>query len=97
MYLQGMSLLYKSGILEFLRDKARPVVLRGDSTEKAALQAARSAGYFECLEDLYNFRELYLDTPSVEEALSMDYGALDLAVVKGDLTKEEADELKLSR
>ncbi len=93
MYLQGMSLLHSSGILEYLKEKARPVVRFDQPTDSVALQAARSAGYFECLEDLYNFRDYLTDSPRTN-TVDMDFGATLLALEKGDLTEKDVNELR---
>lgn len=94
-YNAGMSSLWTSGVFDFLREKARPRVSKGESnTNAAALECARSSGYFECLEDLIRFRELYLDIPEVREVITPDYGAVDTALRRGDLLEEEANAIR---
>jgi hypothetical protein len=94
-YTQGMSALWGSGIFEFLAEKAKPIFLKGEANPHiAALECARSSGYFECLEDLLHFRDLYLDIPKPLEHVPMDFGAIDAAERKGDLLKEEADAIR---
>lgn len=91
LHAEALEILAKSGVLEVLRERARPIIHRQDSPETAGLLAAKSAGYFECLEDLRNFREVFLSDRAMDSpAVAMEYGALTMAVNKGDLTEEEA-------
>lgn len=86
-----VSLLMQSGVLEFLRERSSAVVMHGEhSIEKAALAAARSAGYAECLQDILYFKEKYLsDTGPSSAKLEMSFGAKDRVLTRGDLTKDD--------
>lgn len=93
LYNSGMSALYQSGIFEFLRERARPGIKGlGSDIQALATSAAYSAGYNDAIEDLLNFRDLWFDT--VNTKIPMNFGAVDLALAKGDLTEEEANGLK---
>lgn len=89
-YLNGMSALNNSGIFDFLKKKAEPqIVGLGKDINVMATQAARSAGYFEALDDLYNFREKYLEERPNLNDTKPDYGGSERAIESGDLTEEE--------
>lgn len=90
-FYRGMGELLASGVFNFLKEKGRvrPV------TTDLALEAARSMGYNECLDDLFLFKELYLaDAPKAQDVARRDFGALNIAESKGDLTKEETDAIR---
>ena len=94
-YTNGMSYLFQSGIFDFLKDKARPRIINdGSDANSMAAQAARSAGYFEALEDLFYFRELYLEQGQAAEQVPMEFGGLDKAVNLGDLEELEKDAIR---
>jgi len=94
-YTKALSELWRLHVLEFLRIKAQPQIISlGKDVQIQATQAARSAGYNEALDDLTDFIEKFLGTPLAEKKLTPDYGGLDLAVGRGDLDQEEANELK---
>ncbi len=60
-----------------------------------ASQASYSAGYFQALDDLMNFRENILDAGQIStKTPEADYGALQTLVDSGEITKEEADALR---
>lgn len=92
---RAVDILKEIGFIEFLTDKARPVLYKqGSDIHINSAQAARSAGYFECIADLTNFKEIYLTEAKVPMAgMEPDYGGNELAVQKGYMTKKEADGL----
>ena len=93
-YTRAMSELYNIKVLEFLRLKAAPQIISlGADVNVMATQAARSAGYNECLDDLSTFLE-FLQPLLSERKLNPDYGGLDIALERGDLNQKEADGLK---
>lgn len=95
LYLEGMSALYRSRILEVVRAVGRPRMVKlGESQAVMAAQAAWSAGFNEALDVLLNFKELFLDIKEAPEALRMDFGGVDYAVKRGDITTEEADAIR---
>lgn len=95
LYLEGMSALYRSRILEVVRAVGRPRMVKlGESQDVMAAQAAWSAGFNEALDVLLNFKELFLDIKEAPEALRMDFGGVDYAVKRGDITTEEADAIR---
>jgi len=96
-YLQGMSLLYSSGVLEALRENGRVAPVSPESPNYEAYQCAVSnwsIGYNCALDQLLHFRELFLEAHEAGITPSMDFGGLDAAVEKGDLTREEADAIR---
>lgn len=92
-YEDGMSLLFKSGVISYLYERAMPQIIReGTDVQVMATQAARSAGYSEALADLINFVEKFINVSDNSKIpVRADFGALTASVKKGDLTKEEAD------
>jgi hypothetical protein len=96
-YTQGMSMLYASGVFEALRENGRIGPVSPESPNYVEYQAAVanwSIGFNTALDQLLNFRELFLEVPEAGINPAMDFGGLDLAVEKGDLTKEEADAIR---
>lgn len=95
LHLEALSLLYRTGVLECLREKGIPVIPGvGGDTQALATQAARSAGYNECLTDLIMFNELFLlDTENKLAGLDR-FNGIQRAVDQGDLTQEEADAIR---
>lgn len=94
LYYEGMSMLNRSGILEFLKERSRITIqgAEGDVQKMASL-AAWSAGYSDAVTDLLNFREMYLDPQDFKPAV-MDFGALDSALENGDLLEEEVNAIR---
>lgn len=94
-YSSGVSHLYASGIVDFLREKAKCRFAPNLELHSTALEGARSAGYQEALEDIFEFADRYL-TPTLgaEGTPKMEFGALDALIESGDLTKEEADAIR---
>ena len=93
LYSTGMSFIYRSGLLTALKEFGRPVVGRNDSVTAQAYEAARAYGYQQCLDDLLYFRERYIDNQP-EIKVKADYGGLDLAVERGDITEGERDAIR---
>lgn len=89
-----MSALYNSRVLEALRERGRVVNLGGRAVHEVALEAARSAGYNEALDDLVYFKERFIDTAIVLDQVPMDFSALANLVKSGVLTQEEADAIR---
>lgn len=95
LYVEGIQKLRASGYLNALRAVARPTRYHnGKDPNVMASEAAWSAGFNDCLDSLQHFKELYLDDSLSAKPQVVDYGALDLAVERGDLTQEEADARK---
>lgn len=99
LYTQGMSYLFQSGVFEALRENGRVSPVSPELQNYEQYQAAIanwSLGYNTAIDQLLYFRELFLDAQPNLSAVKMDFGALDLAVSKGDLTKDEADAIRQS-
>lgn len=95
LYTEGMSLLVQSGLFEFLKALATPrLVKAGSDIQSLASHGAFMAGYAQCLEDILEFRETFLAAKQIPLNAPMDFGALSLAVQKGDLTQKEADDIR---
>jgi len=94
-YTQAMSMLYNAKLFDFLRLNAIPsIVALGANVQVQATQAAWSAGYHQCLDDILMFREKFLDVTAERVNLKMDFDALNYALTKQDLTKEEVDAIR---
>lgn len=96
MYNDAMIKLRDSGVIDVLRERGRVLPISVASPNYVDVQAAaanQSIGYNQCLDDLYFFRETFL-TPEVQQKARADFGALERAVTRGDMTKEEADALR---
>lgn len=96
LFTQAVSYFYRSGVLEFLREQAKTQPVDPNSPNylvALAAQAEYSRGYTQALDDLLNFRERFLDAPVITKT-EPDYGAYQDAIKQGDLTKEEAHELR---
>lgn len=95
---EGMSLLYRTRIFEFLRERGRAqAVEHGQDPQAMAYQAARSIGYNQAIEDLFYFREKFLDPSNSVDNVKIDFGGSENAVASGDLTKEELDAIQSGR
>lgn len=91
LYVEGMAKLRASGYLNALRAIARPVrIERGKDVNAMASEASWSAGFNDCLDSLQHFKELYLGDSIEIKPQVADFGAIDLAVLRGDMTEEEA-------
>lgn len=94
-YNEALSSLHRIGIFDFLKERGQPQIIEmGKDVHVMATQAARSAGYMEAINDLLNFREFYLDTSNPLARAVPDYGALDLALKRGDIDEEEANAIR---
>ena len=94
---QGMSFLYRSGVFDFLRENGRIFPVSPEVPNYVDYQAAIanwSVGYNTAIDHLLNFRETFLEAPTDVSDIQADFGALDRAVINGDLTKEEADAIR---
>lgn len=89
--------LYRSGVLNFLRAVGRVNRDKADTVEKIALDGAYAAGFQDCLDMIVNFREEFLTPKSTAIQVPADYGGLQAAVERGDLTKEESDVIRNTR
>jgi hypothetical protein len=89
-YQEGMSLLKASGVLEFLKEIAIPkMVENGKDVHVMASQAAYSAGYFACINDL---SELFTYSGLHDKRVELgrpDFGGVKLAIKRGDLKEGE--------
>jgi len=96
LYSQGMSLLYQSGVFDFLRDNGRVVQVSPELPNYVDYQAGIanwSAGYQAAIDHILYFKELFLE-PLKREIPEMTFGSYENALNKGDLTEEEADAIK---
>ena len=97
LFTQGMSLLYQSGVFEFLRENGRIFPVSPEVPNYVDYQAAIanwSVGYNTALDHLLRFRETFLEAKVDASDMQADFGALERAVENGDLTKEEADAIR---
>ena len=97
LYLQGVSLIYQSGVIEALRENGRVSMASPELPNYIDYQAqiaAWSNGFNMALDQLLNFKEMFLDTAISYNLPVMDFGGLDEAVKKGDLTETEADAIR---
>lgn len=100
-YLQAMSTLNQSGVLDFLKEHGSVKAIHPSSVNYVDAQAAaanQAIGYNECLSDLIYFKERFLTQNSDPTAgRKMDFGGIDRLVESNDLTKEEADALRQNK
>lgn len=95
MHDRAVSILTDIGFIDFLKERARPYILGvGDDVQVLATQAARSAGYFECIEDLLYFKSRYVQPSMDSSGVIPDYGGLDESVKKGYITEGERNAIK---
>lgn len=89
-YFEALGLLKQSGVLNVLEEAARPTIVElGANLNIQATEAARSAGYFECLNHLQHFDEIFLSERHSLEDVPLEYGAGHKVLEDGDLTEEE--------
>lgn len=98
-YIEGRNKLVASGVFNALRALGRPQRYDfGKDINQMASEASWSSGWNDCLDSLLHFNEYYLpDEEAVAEnnqQQAPDFGAIDLAVSRGDLTEEEANARK---
>ena len=93
---EGVAIVARTPIFEFLRLRGLPELINdGANPQVMATQAAFSAGYQACLEDLLYFKEKHVDImPQAQMPRIADFNAIDLAMKRGYLTEEEADECR---
>lgn len=95
---QAVDLLKSCGVVALLRVFARPFSNDGgESVTKAAYTAAFCEGYNTALDQLMSFKEMYLNEELGRRPVTADFGALALAVSRGDLTKEDVEKLNGKR
>lgn len=95
MYSKSVQTLEEIGFIDFLRERARPFISGvGDNSQSLATQAARSAGYFEAIDDLVKFKELYVSPRQFKEKATPDYGGIKESLKQGFIDEKEAEELK---
>lgn len=93
-YTTGMSHLQQSGIFNVLRQLGGVSFGPANTIDQVALLGARSNGFQECIDTLFNFLELYIDTKQSNAEVRMDFGGLSYALEKGFLTEEEANAIR---
>lgn len=89
--------LETSQVLEFLRLKGRATLTYSmHPIENAALMGARSAGYNECLDDLINFVQFFIEDRVIGDVPTLpvpNFGGYKAALDKGTISKEEYEQL----
>lgn len=82
------------GFYEFFQKRGRPYIGSNESDAQAlATQAARSAGYLDALEDIFNFKERFAPTQTAIP-VDPDYGGTNLAKKAGYLDDKDIEILK---
>jgi hypothetical protein len=90
MYIEGKELIKKCGLINMLRVFARPFTFdRGSNVNSAAYSAAFTEGYNKALDDLMYFEDMYLKEELGKKKITATFGALGLAIKKGDLKPGE--------
>lgn len=93
-YEKAVYALIEIGFIDYLKERAVPVINGlGENTQGLATQAARSAGYFEAINDIVNFKKQHTAL-AVASELPMDYGGFSAAQKAGYLSPKEVDKLK---
>lgn len=88
-YSSGMSLLFRSGVFQYLRAMGRVLLSPKDTQESIALNGAYAAGWQDCLDILLNFKEQVYDKRAIPKNIRVDYGGFRAALQRGDLTEED--------
>lgn len=90
------SILLRSGFINFLRVFNRPFSTDGGTdVQRAAAQAHFCAGYNQALDDIMYFKELHMAEVVSGKEVPINFGAIGIALAKGDITKEDLDGNKL--
>lgn len=92
-YTIGMKHLQQSGIFQVLRQLGGVTFRPSSSIDEVALLGAKSVGFQECIDTLFNFLELYI-TEKPTGAVRMDFGSLDYAVKNGFISEIEANGIR---
>lgn len=93
-YEKAIHALIEIGFIDYLKERAVPVINGlGENTQGLATQAARSAGYFEAITDLINFKKQHTTLTAASE-LPVDYGGFAAAQKAGYLSPQEIEKLK---
>lgn len=95
-YEQGMSLLVQSGIFDLLKERAKIRVVMSDTGNYLNLinaEAHRSIGYHSALDELFYFREKFLNQKSDFQP-SMNYGSVSSLQKQGRIDAEQSEQLK---
>lgn len=87
-YAEGKERLAASGLINFLRIFARPFLNDGGANIYGAAHAASFCqGYNQALDDMMYFEELYLSKQPGGKPVVPTFGALGIAMAKGDIKK----------
>lgn len=92
-YTIGMKHLQQSGIFPVLRQLGMVKYPPSATPDQVALIGARSAGFQDCIEVLFNFLEEHIKERPTGGA-RMDFGSLDYAVKHGYITENEANGIR---
>lgn len=93
-YHQALRLLDEAGALDALRELGGPQHIPKDvpnRMEVAASEHFRSVGYQNCLYDLTTLTEMSVNG---ETKLIADFGAIERMLERGEITKQQADQLR---
>lgn len=83
------------GFYDFFQKRGRPYIGANESDAQAlATQAARSAGYLDALEDIFNFKERFAPTSTAKIPVDPDYGGNAMAKKLGYLDDKDIELLK---
>jgi hypothetical protein len=93
-YRQAIRLLDECGAGEVLRELSAATILSPDAPNRMELAAAshfETRGYQKCLYDLFSLEQIKETT---QKALNADYGALERMEASGEITADQAKELR---
>ena len=98
MHMTMVEYLEYSGLLAYMRTAGMAYLSLPykDATE-SALNAARAQGWQLCLDTILTFRDQVYGpelAPNTKEVPRPDFGSIDRAVERGDLTQEEANAIR---
>lgn len=95
-YVEAVDALIRIGVIALLRAKARPHRHdRGADQNIMASEASYYAGCNDIIDELLEIKENYfLNRDGGPERPPLTYGAIDALLEKGEITKEEADDLR---
>lgn len=96
LYAEGMSLIFRSGIFDFLRDRGRVGSVPVGTPDYSLVhisQMNKSIGFNLALDELLEFREKFLqDEPS--EVPVMDFGGVSNLLKNNIISEEEANVIR---
>lgn len=95
LYITGIADVVRSGVINLLRQLGGRgySIDGGENPNRGVFMAAYCEGYHRALDDLVYFNELHLKDTVGKKPITATFGALQLALKKGSVRKEDVDKL----